>query len=135
MSYALVQSDKTTESIKEVYKEFSDIVGSRPVTDDELNKIKLNQVLELPGSWETNGAVLGSIGNIIMFNLPEDYYETYPEKVKNLSLEDMSNAAQKTLKPDNLIWIVVGDKSKIEEGIKSLGYDIIYADADGNVIQ
>jgi len=134
MSYALVQTDKTAESIQEVYKEFSDILGSRPVTDEELNKIKLNQVLELPGSWETNSAVLGSIGNMIMYNLPDNYYETYPGKVKSLSLDDMNKAAQKTLKPDNLIWVVVGDKSKIEEGIKTLGYDILYADADGNVI-
>src|SRR3989339_1424332 len=107
MSYASVQTDKTAESIQEVYKEFSDILGSRPVTDEEINKIKLNQVLELPGSWETNQAVLGSIGNMIMFNLPENYYETYPEKVKSLSLDDMNKAAQKTLKPDNLIWVVV----------------------------
>jgi zinc protease len=134
LAYALVQTDKTSESMKEVYKEFTEILGSRPVTEDELNKIKLNQVLKLPGSWETNTSVLGSIGNMIMFDLPENYYETYPEKVKSLSLDDMNKAAQKTLKPDNLIWVVVGDKSKIEEGIKSLGYNIFYADADGNVI-
>jgi predicted Zn-dependent peptidase len=134
MSYALVQSDKTTEAIKEVYKEFTEIQDSRPVTEDELNKIKLNQVLELPGSWETSSAVLSSIGNMIMFNLPDNYYETYPDKVKSLSLDDMNSAAQKTLKPENLICVVVGDKSKIEEEIKSLGYDIFYADADGNVI-
>ena len=134
MSYALVQSDKTTEAMKEVYKEFSEIRDSRPVTEDELNKIKLNQVLELPGSWETSSSVLSSIGNMIMFNLPDNYYETYPEKVKSLSLDDMNGAAQKTLKPENLIWVVVGDKSKIEEGIKSLGYDIFNSDADGNII-
>ena len=134
MSYALVQTDKTTESVQEVYKEFSEILGSRPVTEDELNKIKQNRVLRLPGSWETNSAVLSSIGNIIMFSLPENYYETYPEKVKGLSLDDMNNAAAKTLKPENLIWVVVGDKAKIEEGLKTLGYDLFYADADGNVI-
>ena len=91
-------------------------------------------MLELPGSWETSSSVLSSIGNMIMFNLPDNYYETYPEKVKSLSLDDMNGAAQKTLKPENLIWVVVGDKSKIEEGIKSLGYDIFYSDADGNII-
>ena len=69
-----------------------------------------------------------------MFSLPENYYETYPEKVKGLSLDDMNNAAAKTLKPENLIWVVVGDKAKIEEGLKTLGYDLFYADADGNVI-
>ncbi len=135
MVYALVQSDKTKESMQEIYKELSGIIGSNPPTDDELNKVKLNQTLSLPGSWETMRAIGSSLSQLIMYNLPDNYYDNYVEKVKDLSLNDLTAAAKKVLHPDNLIWVVVGDESKIEAPIKELGYDLKYIDGDGNLLQ
>ena len=39
-------------------------------------------------------------------------------------MTDITKAAKETIKPGNMIWIVVGDQSKIETGIKELGYKI-----------
>ncbi|RJP72976.1 MAG: insulinase family protein [Ignavibacteriales bacterium] len=134
MVYALIQSDKTKESMQEIYKELTGIIGNNPPTEDELNKVKLNQTLRLPGSWETMGAIGGSLSQLIMYNLPDNYFDKYVDKVKNLSLDDLSKAAKKILHPDNLIWVVVGDKTKIEGPIKELGYELKYIDTDGNLI-
>ncbi|MBP6673491.1 MAG: hypothetical protein KA247_10095, partial [Bacteroidetes bacterium] len=47
--------------------------------------------------------------------------------------EDVRDAAQKALFPDNLVWIIVGDKEKVEKGIKELNFgELKYLDADGN---
>lgn len=132
--YALVQSDKTKESMQEIYKEISEYVGKNPVTEEELNKIKLSQTLELPGSWETMDAVSNSISEMVMYNLPDDYWKTYTSKIKNLNQEIITKAAKKVLHPDNLVWVVVGDKAKIESAIKELGYEIRYIDGDGNLL-
>ena len=44
-------------------------------------------------------------------------------------------AAKQVVHPDNLIWVVVGDRAKIEAGIRDLGYgEIRFIDADGNAI-
>ena len=132
--YALIQTDKTKESIQEVYNELKDIISTRPPSEDELNKIKLQQTLELPGSWETMGAIGNSIYNIVENNLSDDYYDTYPDKVKNLSVTDLSNAAKKVVHPENVIWVVVGDKNLILEPLKTLGFDIKFIDGDGNLL-
>jgi len=132
--YAMVQSDKTKESMQEIYKELSEYIGERPATEEELNKIKLNQTLELPGSWETMNAVSNSISEMIMYNLPDDYWKTYTDKIKNLNGDALTTAAKKVLNPDKLVWIVVGDRTKIESSIKELGYEIMYIDGDGNLL-
>ena len=61
-AYASVQSDKTKESVAEIQKEFQDVVGQRPITDQELERVKTQQILELAGSRETMSAVGGAIG-------------------------------------------------------------------------
>lgn len=136
IAYAPVQTDKTKESMVELLKEMRDILSARPITNEELLKAKDNQTLELPGSWETIRAVSSSISQIVRYGLPDDYYETYPQKVRILTIEDVSAAAKKVIHPDNFVWVVVGDRSKIEAGIRELGLgEIRFIDSDGNLLQ
>ena len=133
--YALVQTDKTKESMMEVQNELTEFIGTRPVTEDELNKVKLNQTLSLPGSWETNGSIEGSLGEIETYGLPDNYFDTYADKVKSMTVDNIKEVAGNLIHPDRLVWVVVGDKSKIEAGIKELGYEINEIDSDGKPIQ
>ncbi|MCZ6694377.1 MAG: pitrilysin family protein, partial [Bacteroidetes bacterium] len=63
--YAPVQTDKTAESIQEMIKEVNQYVGDNPITQEELDKIKGNTVLKLPGKWETNNAVSNSLNTLV----------------------------------------------------------------------
>ena len=135
-AYAPVQTDKTKESMAELAKELRGILGGLPITEDELGKAQKNETLTLPGHWETMGAVSGSIGEIVRFGLPGDYFTTYPDKVRALSVNDLVKAAQKVVHPDELVWVVVGDRAKIEPGIRELGWgDIQLLNADGDPVQ
>ncbi|MDO9275566.1 MAG: insulinase family protein, partial [Lutibacter sp.] len=133
--YAPVQTDKTAESVKELRKEILEFVTSRPATQAELDKVKTNQVLKLPGQWETNGAVNSSLYNLVKYNLPDDYYQKYDANVRSLSLNELQNVSKKAVKPNAVNWFVVGDKEKISSKLNELGFDnIIEIDADGNPI-
>ena len=120
ISISPVQTDKTRESLVEINKEFRGILGDHPVTGDELAKIQDNETLRLPGSRETTGEVGQSILDLVHFGLPDDYYETYASKVRTLKVGDVESAAKAIVHPDNLIWVIVGDRSKIEAGVKEL---------------
>jgi zinc protease len=136
IAYAPVQTDKTKESMEEIARELRDIRDQRPATTEELAKVQSSQTLELPGSWETIASVAGSIGEIIRYGLPEDYFEAYPAKVQALTLGDISSAAKDVIHPDNLVWVVVGDRSKIEAGVRELGYgEVRFIDSDGNPLK
>jgi len=133
--YALVQTDKTKESVQEVVKELNGIISDFPVTDIELNKTKLNRTLRMPGSWETGNAIAGSLGEMVRYGYPKDYYDTYASKISSLSLEDMDRAAKKVVNPDKIDWVVVGDKEKVEDGLNELGMEVKLIDVDGNVVE
>ncbi len=117
---APVQTDKTKESIEELRKEFKDVVSSRPPTQEELDKAKVRKVLELPGSRETQAAVGRSIRTLLQGGLPDDYWDTYAAKVKSLTTADLKDAAHTLIDPDHLIWVIVGDRAKIEKSIREL---------------
>ena len=134
-AYAPVQTDKTKESMAELVKELNDIGASRPATADELSRAQASMTLSLPGQWETMNAVMGSINEIVTYGLPDNYYETFASKVDALTPAQMTPAAKEVIAPGQLIWVVVGDRSKIEAGIRELNLgDIHLIDADGNPI-
>jgi zinc protease len=55
--------------------------------------------------------------------------------VNALKTADVNAAAKEVVHPDNLIWIVVGDRSKIEAGVKELGFgDFHLMTPDGKVM-
>jgi len=136
VAYAPVQTDKTKESMIEMDKELRGILGPRPITGEELATAQKSQTLSLPGQWETIGAVGGSLDELVTFGLPENYFTTYPDKVRALTVNDLTKAAQKAVHPDQLVWVVVGDRSKIEAPIRELGWgEIKLLDADGNVVK
>ncbi len=131
---APVQTDKTKEALVEMNKEFRGIVGEHPVGADELAKIQANETLKLPGSRETLDALGQSIVDLVQFGLPDDYYDTYAGKVRALKTTDVNQAAKDVVRPDNLTWIVVGDRAKIESGVRELGLGEFHLmDTDGKV--
>jgi zinc protease len=131
---APVQTDKTKEALVEMNKEFRGIVGDHPVSADELAKIQANETLKLPGSRETLDALGQSVVDVVQFGFPDDYYETYAGKVRALKTSDVNEAAKEVVRPDNLIWIVVGDRAKIEAGVRELNFGEFHLmDTDGKV--
>lgn len=136
IAYAPVQTDKTKESIAEIVKELNGIVGARPVAPEELEKAQASLTLTLPGSWETMNALGSSIGNIVRYGLEDRYYDTYAGKIRALKTGDMIAAAKLAIHPDKLVWVIVGDRSKIEAGIRELGLgEIRVIDADGKPVR
>jgi len=132
IAYAPVQTDKTKESMIEVDRELRGILGPKPVTADELAKAQANLTLTLPGNWETMDAVQGSLEQLVTFGLDDHYYETYAQRVRALTIPDAAGAAQEAIRPDHLVWVVVGDRAKIEAGIRELNFgEIRFLDADG----
>jgi zinc protease len=135
IAFAPVQTDKTKESMAEMNKEFRGILADRPLTAEELANIQANETLSLPGSRETIDSVGQSIADLIHFGLPDDYYETFAGKVRALKTNDLNDAAKIVVHPDNMIWVVVGDRAKIESGVKALNLgEVRLMDADGKVL-
>ncbi|CAN5205690.1 pitrilysin family protein [soil metagenome] len=133
---APVQTDKTKESIIEVKKEIADVAGNRPVMGEEFESIMRNMTLRLPGRFETLSSLEAAAIDLVNYDLPDNYWANYGAKMRGLTEAQLSAAGKKFVRPDEIIWLVVGDVSKIESGIRSLGYgEVIKLNADGEVIK
>jgi zinc protease len=131
--YAPVQTDKTKESLAELNKELRGVVGPRPPAAEELQRVQNSKTLRLPGSRETLDELGTSFIDLVQFGLPDDYYQTYAGKIRALRTSDVEDVAKTVIRPDNMVWVVVGDKSKIEAPIRELALgEIKFLDADGN---
>jgi len=133
--YAPVQTDKTQEAIDEITAELDAIIDARPPTEPELDVVKRSKTLSLPGRWETNADIVDALNEIISFSLPDDYWSTYAADVNRLDVADVSAAAGKYVRPNDVAWVVVGDRAQIEPALKKLDFDSIrLIDADGKPV-
>ncbi len=136
IAYAPVQTDKTAASMAELVAEFTAIKGSRPATQEELTRVVLNSTRSLPGRFETSGSVLGSLASSNRFGRPYDYPTTLPGAYKALDLKAMRETAEELVHPEGFVWLVVGDRAKIEQEIRDLKIaPVVLMDTDGNIVE
>ncbi len=131
---APVQSDKTLEAIKETQREIADYTsGKSPATAEELTRMQAISVRSLPGAYETARSVLATIAGINRYGRPDDYVMQRKAKIEAMT-PDSVQAAVKTFDPKAMTWIIVGDRSKIEAGIRALDIGpVTVIDADGKL--
>jgi zinc protease len=135
-SQSPVQTDKTREALQELVQEYAGVAGSKPITAAELKNAQANETLGLPGKFETASQLSGAYGNILRYKLPENYYNTFTSTVTSLTPEQANALASRIITPGKLVWVVVGDMSKVEAGVRELKLgDVRKIDADGKPVQ
>ena len=117
---APVQTDKTAPAITEILREYNEYINSSPINEEELSKIKNARTLRLPGQYETLGALLGGIEDIVKYNRDFDYLDTIADKRNSIKLEDVQSATTKYLDTDKWTWVIVGDLNEIENPVRDL---------------
>ena len=130
-----VQSDKTKETMQEIMRELDEYIGTKPATAEEFANNQNNMLLQVPGTYETGDAVLSTINKMVAYQLKDTYPEDYAKGLKAAKLEDVQKMAKQLIKPQQLTWVVVGDKDKVLDNVKSLGYEVRLIDADGNPVK
>jgi zinc protease len=134
VAQAPVQGFSTKESVIEFMKELRGIRGEIPVSTDELETAKRAMVRAFPRSFETPDQIANGLETIVNYDLPDSYFNTYAQRIKSVTLADLNRVANRYLQPDRMVIVVVGDRSKIEESLRSLpeiGANITFLDKEG----
>ena len=130
-----VQTAVTKESVIETLKEFQDVHADRPVTDEELEAARAGMMLGYPAGFERPGQVLAQVINLLQHNLPDDYFQTYRDRITTIALDDVRQAGQQRVKPDGLSILVVGDRSTVEAGLRDLDLPLVLLDSEGAKVE
>ncbi len=127
IGYAQVQSQFTKESLFEFMKEYRDVLGTRPLTDTELDNSKSNLVKGFPQDFQSYSGIAGQLSSMITFDLPSDEWITYVNRIDGVDLNLALKAAKDHIHPDAMLIVVVGDREKIEPGLRALNIgEIVY---------
>lgn len=121
---APVQSDKTGDSIKAALADMKEFLTTKGVDAEERERTINGQIRSLPGSFETSADLLGALVQIDTLKRPDDYYEKLPARYRAMTAAQMDEAARAAIKPDSLIWVVVGDAAKVEPQLKDIGLPV-----------
>lgn len=121
-AFAPVQSDKTAEAMRELAREIEAIGGTRPIAGAEYEGIMRNLVASLPARFETIDALEEALVDSVKRNLLDDYWPSYPGRIAALTEAELAAAAGQFIRPQELVWLVVGDARWIEPAIRALGW-------------
>ncbi|MBV9442495.1 MAG: insulinase family protein, partial [Acidobacteriaceae bacterium] len=102
-------------------KELTGMTGKKPITEEELEKVKGQQILELPGSHETMSSIGNLFSDLLQLGLPLDFYDSYVSRVSALTALELEQYAKDLLDPSHMVWMIVGDRAQIEPSIATLG--------------
>lgn len=112
-----VDTGLTYSALKEIFYEIGKI--NEGITAEELEFAKSSIIKRFPSNFETYRQVSGNIISKIQHNLPDDYFESYIDKVNSVTLEEINKIGQKSIRSDELVTVLVGDSQKIIGQIKS----------------
>ena len=101
----------TKNALQEIYKELIEIKSG--LTNNELNFAKSSITKKYPSNFETYRQVAANISTKIIHDLPDDYFETYIDKVNLISLDDVNRIAESSIHTEQLISVLVGESKKI----------------------
>ncbi len=129
-----IRADATDSALAEVMKELVNF-RENGITEAELKFMKNSLGQRDARSYETGFQKANFIGRILNYNLPANYVDQQNKILAKLTREEVGAMAKKMLDPAKMNILLVGDKAKILEGVKKLGYPIIELDADGKPIE
>lgn len=113
-----VQTDKTSEAVREFFNELNGI--SKPVPAEELAKAKNYIALSFPSEFETIGDLSSQMELLVAYGLPESYFAQYVKNIQSVTVEAVQKAAATHVQPKRFAVVVVGDRKVIEPGIRAL---------------
>lgn len=130
-----VVTAKTDSALIEFMRELRRI-RDEAVPQAELDKAKAYISLGLPSDFETTGRTAARIRELLLYDLPLDYYATFIPRINSVATDDVQRVARQYLDPDHLAIVIVGDKTKIAAGLDALHEGpIVYRDLWGQAVQ
>lgn len=130
-----VVTEHTVAAVAEVRKELRQAQEDRPITAEELTAAKGNILGSFPQSFENPDSILNEIIRLENHSLPTESLKSYPEDVRQLTLEQAQTAWNNYIDVDQLLIVIVGDAEKIESGLLEQGLPVVRIDETGQPIK
>jgi len=117
---ASVHTAATANAVADSLAELESIRGGRPVQDGEMSLARATLTRGYPRSFETAQQVARSVAQLVLYELPDSYFEDFVPKVNAVTADDVTAAAQRHLDPARMTTLIVGDRHAIGDSLRTL---------------
>lgn len=127
-----VRTDVTAEALTETLKELRALREpslGKPITDEEVARARADLVQSVGARLEYGARIGGSLSDLWLHGLPLDYFAHYPALLARETPATLGEAA-KSLDPERLVIVVVGDRAVVGAPISALGFQVVPAAAE-----
>lgn len=114
-----VTGDAVAVFLEEIRRMRDEAVG-----EDELERAKRYVALRLPQRFETVDDLTARLAEAALYDLPDDYWSTYVERLMAVDADDVRRAARIHLDPGRMTVVVVGDRAAIEGPLSAMGMPV-----------
>lgn len=118
LASSAVQTDVTDKALAEFFREFDAI--RRPVPRPELERAQNYEALGFPSAFQSVRGIAANLEEIATYDLPRDFFNRYVDGILAVTQRDVQRVARQYVQPDRFVVVVVGDRQKIEAGIRAL---------------
>lgn len=119
---AAVTGANTVDAMAEILKEISEARSNRPLTEDELETVKVEQVNQLRGFLVTNREYATLLYESDYYGEPYNSYEGLPGKIKDINVTTINQLLKEIVVSDGMVWGLVGDAAKIEGEVRAANF-------------
>lgn len=130
-----VRSDATIPSLVELKREITEVLSSRLISDDEAAYFSSYAINGYPANYELTDSTLSEQLRAWIYNLPQDFADGFIPGLQSSSATKANEALQRHLNPDQMFWLIVGDKALFGEELGQFDMDIVELDVDGHLIE
>jgi predicted Zn-dependent peptidase len=117
---ASVHTAATADAIRDSLNELQAIRGGRPATESEMQLAKATLTRGYPRNFETVQQVTRSVAQLVLYDLPDTYFEEFVPKVNAVEAREVTRVAERHLDPSRLITLIVGDHHAIADSLRTL---------------
>ncbi len=130
---AQVRSEKADSAVAEMINEINNMRNGN-ITEEELKNAKAKYNGSFALGMEDPEKTAQYASNILINNLPKDYYRTFLQKINAVTVQDVQRVAKKYMETGKSRIVIVGNGSKIIPNLARLGYPVKKFDKYANPV-
>jgi zinc protease len=124
-----VGMENTNDAVNEIYNELDKIRNG--ITASELEFAKSSIIKKFPANFETYRQITANLVTKVIHSLPDDFFNNYINNVKKVTAEQVKKAAEDLILPQKAFCVVVGDRDKLINSLRTTEIEIVEVDDRG----
>ena len=129
--WTAVEADATADALSELLGELRAVRTDRPLTPEEVETARANQIYSWPAKFSDPGVFLGELAAVWRYDLPDDWITSYLARLREVEVDQVNEAVVRHFDPDAVAVVVVGDLSRVREPLEALGFPVVEIDKWG----